>query len=98
MEKRGLGWVQFDEEDMRDLYADAVNVETGFYGASLTFGQARLDKKPRALVRIRTSPQMMKVLCLLLRQQIKNYERDMARIEIPHRLAESIGLETTEVY
>lgn len=98
MEKRGPGWVEFDEEGMSDLYADAVNVETGFYGSSLTFGISRRDTKPRALVRLHLSPQMIKVLCLLLRQQIKSYERDMARIEIPHRLADSMGLETTEVF
>lgn len=98
MEKQGPGWVGFDEEGILDLYADAVNVETGFYGSSLTFGTSRRDMRPKALVRLRLSPQMAKVLCLLLRQQVKSYEHDMARIEIPERLAKSMGLETREVY
>ena len=98
MESKGEARLEFDEEDITEVYADAVNLETGFYGSTLTFGVFRRDRNPRGLARVRLSPQMMKVLCLLLRQQGMAYERDMAHIQIPETLKQSIGLEITEVY
>lgn len=97
MEHKGHGVIEIDESDIQDFYADTMNIETGFYGITLTFGVSRREQKPRGLVRLRLSPQMAKVLYLLLRQHLKAYERDMARVEIPSKLAEEIGLETREV-
>lgn len=98
MEEKGKGLADFDETGVQEVYADAVNLEAGYYGTTILFGVARKEQKPRASVRVRMSPQMAKVLCLLLTQLVKNYEQEAGLITIPKELAREIGLERTEVY
>ena len=97
MVQKERGAIRFDETAVEDVYADAVNVETGFYGVTFTFGVSRVDHPPLAKVKVRVSPQLAKVLYLLLRKQLRSYERELTRIEIPQNLVKQLELEIAEV-
>lgn len=86
----------FDESEVRESYVDAASIESGFYGFTLTLGTFRRNQKPKAEVKIRMSPQMTKVITLLLTRAVKEYEKTNP-IPLPTELAQSMGLERTEV-
>jgi len=92
------GIVEFDESQLHEVYADAVNLQTSFYGIAMTFAVSRVGQKASANARVRISPQLAKVLCLLLRKQLKEYERDSGNIFIPEAIVKGSGLDPTEVY
>jgi len=90
------GWAPFDPEKLPDFYADAINLEGGIYGWSILFGLAS-GPGTRAVARVRMSPQLMKVLYLLVQKQLREYEQKISPIQIPQQLADQLGLPTTVV-
>lgn len=76
-----------------EFYVDAVNVETQLYGSKLLLGDLRSGQPSLIRVIIKMSPQMAKVVSLILSKHIRNYEADIGPITLPNRLLHSLGLE-----
>lgn len=77
-----------------EFYADAVHVESQLYGSTLYLGQMRGPDAPSLVkVIIKISPQMAKVLSLILSKHVRNYESSIGPISIPKQLLHSLGLE-----
>lgn len=90
------GWVPFDPEKTPDIYADAVNIDGGYYGWTILFGRQHLEGS-RAAATVRMSPQMLKVFYLLLQKQLREYEHQVGVIPLPKEMADKLGIETTVV-
>ena len=76
-----------------EFYIDSANIQTQFYGSTLLLGELRQDKPPLINVKIKVSPQMVKVLSLIMSKHVREYERDVGEIVIPKSLLHDLGLE-----
>jgi hypothetical protein len=76
-----------------EFYADAANVETQYYGTTLHFGEARPDAPQLVTVTIKMSPQLAKVLSLILSSHVRQYEQGIGPITVPKQLLHDLGLE-----
>jgi hypothetical protein len=76
-----------------EFYIDAVNIETQLYGSKLLLGDLRAGQPSLVKVVIKMSPQMAKVVSLILSKHIRNYENDIGPITLPNDLLHSLGLE-----
>lgn len=76
-----------------EYYTDSVNFMTNIYGFTLEFGvmQAQ-DQPPRSQVRIKMSPQHAKIMSLLLRKNVQEYERRIGTIILPEELYKDLGI------
>ena len=89
-----------DENAIPDIYVDNMQITTGVYGVNITFGLAEphpsvggVAQPPDEKVRIRMSLQHAKIVAMLLRQQLKNYELNTGTsIQIPHDVFASLGV------
>lgn len=91
-ERRGMS--EYEVPDgTPEFYVDAVNVETQLYGSKLLLGDLRPEQASLIKVIIKMSPQMVKVVSLIMSKHIKNYERDIGPITLPNALLHSLGLE-----
>ena len=83
-------------EDMIDIpeyYTDSVNFMTNMYGFTLEFGvMGQHDDPPRPLVRIKMSPQHAKIMSLLLRKNVQEYERRIGTVILPEGLYNDLGI------
>lgn len=83
-------------EDMLDLpeyYTDSVNFMTNIYGFTLEFGvMQQQEEPPRGQVRIKMSPQHAKIMSLLLRKNVQEYERRIGTIILPEGLYNDLGI------
>lgn len=76
-----------------EFYADSVEFMTNIYGFTLDFGAMQAqDKPPRAQVRVRMSPQHAKIMSLLLRKNVQEYERRIGTIILPEDLYRDLGI------
>ncbi len=80
-------------EGTPEFYVDGVHVETQLYGSTLYLGELRRDEPQSVKVVIKVSPQMAKVLSLILSKHVRNYEQDIGPISIPKMLLHDLGLE-----
>jgi hypothetical protein len=80
-------------EGTPEYYVDAVNVETQLYGSKLLLGDLRQGEPSLTKVVVKMSPQMAKVLSLILSKHIRNYEEGIGPITLPNNLLHSLGLE-----
>lgn len=80
--------------EIPEYYTDSVNFMTNIYGFTLEFGvmQAQ-DMPPRSIVRIKMSPQHAKIMSLLLRKNVQEYERRIGTIILPDGLYKDLGIE-----
>ena len=76
-------------EDTPEYYVDSAHVNTQLYGSTLLLGELREGETPK----IKVSPQMAKVLSLILSKHVREYERDVGAINIPKPLYHQLGLE-----
>lgn len=76
-----------------EYYVDAVNVETQLYGCTLFLGNLRREESQLVKVILKMSPQMAKVVGLILSKHIKNYETNVGPINLPKELLHNLGLE-----
>ncbi len=81
------------EKEIPDFYVNQVNLVFSQYDILLNFG-LKTDPKadPKTAVRVRMSPQHIKVLTLLLVKHIKQYEKEIGEIKILPKLLEELGI------
>jgi hypothetical protein len=76
-----------------EYYTDSVNFMTNIYGFTLEFGvMQQQDDPPRQLVRIKMSPQHAKIMSLLLRKNVQEYERRIGTVILPEGLYQDLGI------
>ncbi len=80
-------------EDTPEFYIDSAHINTQLYGSTLLLGELREGEAAKIKVKIKVSPQMAKVLSLILSKHVREYERDVGEINIPKRLYHALGLE-----
>jgi len=80
-------------EGTPEFYVDAVNIETQLYGTTLQLGELRPDAPQLVKVTVKLSPQMAKVLSLILDSHVRQYETGIGPISIPKQLLHDLGLE-----
>lgn len=81
-------------KDAPEFYVDTVYVETQLYGSTLFLGTLRGPEEPPLIkVVVKVSPQLMKVLSLIIAKHVRNYEQDIGQINIPKQLIHDLGLE-----
>ena len=79
--------------NLPEYYTDSVNFMTNIYGFTLEFGvMQQQDDPPRQLVRIKMSPQHAKIMSLLLRKNVTEYERRIGTIILPDGLYNDLGI------
>ncbi len=80
-------------DDLPEYYTDSVNFMTNIYGFTLEFGvmQAQ-DAPPRQVARIKMSPQHAKIMSLLLRKNVQEYERRIGTVILPEGLYKDLGI------
>lgn len=79
--------------DVQEIYVDSVQVSTSLYGSTLRLGTLREGQQPLVRVVIKVSPQMVKVLKLILSKHARDYEQRFGPIGIPNELLHHLGLE-----
>ncbi len=82
-----------------EFYVDQFRITSGPYGVAITFGLTPPHPSPgqvsppRDLALIRMSLEHAKIMTLIMRRQLKQYERDNGvTIEIPHSLYAGLGV------
>ena len=83
-----------DADDLRDIYADAMQIDSGLYTAILAFGELRRNKPTIHHVRIRVSPHMLKAISLVTSKHVRDFEaRTGGPIRLPNEVVHQWGLE-----
>lgn len=83
-----------DEFHVPEYYTDSVNFMTNIYGFALDFGvMMAQDQPPKSQVRVRMSPQHAKIMSLLLRKNVQEYEKRIGTIILPDGLYNDLGIE-----
>jgi hypothetical protein len=80
-------------EGTPEYYIDAVNVETQLYGSTLLLGELRNGEPQLVRVAIKMSPQLAKVLSLILSKHVRSYEERIGPLAIPNEIIHNLGLE-----
>lgn len=80
-------------EGTPEFYVDAANLETTFYGTTLQLGDMRPDAPQLVKVTIKMSPQLAKVMSLILTSHVRQYEDGIGPIIVPKQLLHDLGLE-----
>ena len=80
-------------EGTPEFYIDSAYIQTQLYGSTLLLGELREGKLPLVKVRVKVSPQMAKVLSLILGKHVREYEESIGEIIIPKELLHALGLE-----
>lgn len=84
-------------EQLPEYYGDVFQITTNVWGVSLVFSLSEPKPKEGAMARdvcvVRISHETAKALSMMLRQQLKNYEKDMKTyITLPSKVMEELGL------
>ena len=89
-------------EDAPDVYADQFLVTSGIWGVSMSFlkspahpspGQApQLDRQATS----RMSLQHANMVAMLLKRQLKQWEREHVELAIPHDVFNQLGLSSED--
>ena len=88
------------EKTVPDAYADSVAFEVNLWGFTLEFGKTqrppanfkgKLPAIPR--FRIHMSPQHTKAMAVLLTKNVRIYESQFGKIELPRELYKEWGVE-----
>ena len=88
-------------EDPEPIYTDGVQVGCAPFTVALTFtvsaAPARGAQPPRVVADIRMSPEHAKVMAILLRRQLKDFEAQLGRpVPLHPQVAQQLGLSPTE--
>jgi hypothetical protein len=77
-----------------EYYTDSVNFMTNIYGFTLEFGATQAqDQPPRPLARVKMSPQHAKIMSLLLRKNVQEYEKRIGTVILPEGLYQELGIQ-----
>ena len=93
-----------DSSQVPQYYSNVVRASTNIYGTSLNFAQARpVGVEGGASVidvvcTVHMSPAQTKALFIILRQQLRDYEREWGRIPVIPDLEERFGGVVSEVH
>ena len=80
--------------DLPEYYTDSVNFMTNIYGFTLEFGVMQgNDEPPKSIARIKMSPQHAKIMSLLLRKNVQEYERRIGTVILPDGLYQDLGIQ-----
>jgi len=84
-------------EQLSEYYGDVFQLTTNVWGVSLVFSLTAPKPKESAIVRdvcvVRIGHETAKALSMMLRQQLKNYERDtQTSINLPSKVMADLGL------
>jgi len=86
--------------EVPEFYADAVEINlTMPWTVALTFALRSTDaeRKPSPVARIRMSPEHAKVTAMILRRQLKRYEKESgSEISLPADVYSKLGLVSFE--
>ena len=88
------------DNETPDIYVDQFLVTLGVFGANMTFilsdphpAQGGVPRQGVEKVRLRMSLEHAKIMTMLLRRQLKQYETENGvRIQIPAQVYSSIGI------
>jgi hypothetical protein len=87
------------EPDLPEFYVDQFRITFGAYGVAITFGLSAPHPTPgqvqpaEDLVRLRMSLEHVKVMTMILKRQVKNFEEQTsATINIPRAVYNGLGL------
>jgi hypothetical protein len=89
-----------EAKEIPDIYVDQMRVTTGVYSVNITFGlgephptQGGIARSVDEKVRLRMSLQHAKIMTMILRRQIKQYERESGtEIQIPANVYTGLGV------
>lgn len=88
-----------EENSMPEIYTDALRFTVSPYGVAFTFGTSAPHPSPGKIVPakdsliLRMSLEQAKVLVMLLRRNLKNYENENSlEIALPPQLYTQLGL------
>jgi hypothetical protein len=90
------------DPEVPELYTDAVQIGISAFGATLAFGMQPAGQTgslaPIKVCNMRMSLEHAKVLSILLKKQIKNYETNALgeEIPLPSQLYQQLGLSKQE--
>jgi hypothetical protein len=85
-------------EEIPEYYTDSVNFMTNIYSFMVEFGAQQPNPEglepppPRPLVRVKMSPHHAKIMSLMLRKQVREYETRIGTIILPTELFQSLGI------
>ncbi|KKK76661.1 hypothetical protein LCGC14_2861400 [marine sediment metagenome] len=87
------------ENEIPEVYIDQMRLTIGVFGVSVTFSLSEPHPtsagapKPEDKVRVRMSLEHAKVVAMLLRKQLKQYEENSGtKIAIPARVYTALGV------
>lgn len=85
----------FEQASPPEFYADATQITSTLYGFALHFGLTNnsMGQENRTVATVRMSPQHTKVLCQLMKKQLRSYEETAGVIALPDALYEELGIE-----
>ena len=72
-----------------NFYADSLHIFSALYSSVLFFGELQEDREPVLRAKIKVSPQMLKVICLLTRKHVREYENAVGPIALPRQVLEA---------
>lgn len=86
-----------DEQSVEDVYVDAVQMTVSAYGVAMTLSRNPAHPGPsqpvaEPMVTVRTSLEHAKVMAMLLRKNLKAFERDNGEIPIPPEVYAGLGV------
>ncbi len=88
-----------DEPEVPEFYVDQFLISTNQFGAAITFGLSPAHpspgklEKPTERVRLRMSLEHVKVMAMLVKQHLKNYEANAdVQIQVPYEVIKQLGL------
>ncbi len=82
------------EEEVPDFYVNSVRLLTSQYELLLQFGlKTHPEEDPKSVVNIRMSPQHAKVMTLILKNNIREYEKNIGVINLLPQLISDLKLD-----
>jgi hypothetical protein len=77
-----------------DIYSNNVNLTISVYDVCFDFSlKHNPEEDPEKLVAVRMSPPHAKVLALLLKKYLSNYEKDIGPINLPEGLTKELKVD-----
>ena len=80
-------------EGTPEYYIDSLNIGTQLYGCTMWLGTLRQGQPPLVSAIVKMSPQMAKVMSLILAKHVREYEEKTGAINLPKDLYHNLGLE-----
>lgn len=85
-------------DETPDVYADQIMLTSNIYGVALSFLKSpphpSPGQQPQAAlqVTVRMSVQHAKIMAMVLRKNLKNWERETSEIQLPHEVYNQLGI------